>query len=694
MRRVEHIGKVVSKFQFTIVVHSISRLPAALARAGNPIVVNLKRGSSKSWTSQKAVATQQGIAEWESSFDIAVSLYKSSKRTTFDEKNFVFSLKVEGGKKEKTVGTLTVDFAAFPDPPGSTSVTRNLRLTNGTAENSLLKVTFRTRWLRDGSSKSVVGSDTTSKAGSRRSSLDSNASGVSDADSYYDAYEDKSDADENGLSRSKGKSRRNSTDGSHSNNGSFKKLGTSNSSDRLAGRMAALSETEDNEDGELGSTRSSMDIVEQTEYRHSTKENRDSDSTNTAAPLDAETREIIDVCVSRMAAGSDMRWSRGVPVSAVMLFRLLVDFLFNLRGNVDSFSAHLVRSIDDVLQKSFQDSEVLAFWLTNTCTLFFLCKNSQDFCPHFRKSPEGATPSKSKKTKKRSERNADGESDILNLSAALSSAILRVYFALLKNIYFLLHPHLVDAFLENTKHQPILEIPKKKKQKKSKAAGGGGGGTVDGGGGESSAAPATPTGPLLVTNILDNILALLLRNHVPPLITSQLMTQVAYFIDAILFNCIMQRGDLCTTRSALAIKYSLSVLDEWVTLRAKDLPLTGMRACHVREAADVLILRKSFLAEDEVRRAVCPHISPVQLEQLLRLFRTDDLSPESVPEKVLRAVGSSVFGNAGTSPSILLDAYAKTPLSLASYANTKDLTPTALKAIPIPPQLEPYMAFS
>ena len=65
----------------------------------------------------------------------------------------------------------------------------------------------------------------------------------------------------------------------------------------------------------------------------------------------------------------------------------------------------------------------------------------------------------------------------------------------------------------------------------------------------------------VVTNYLTEVLKLLQDSHIPDAIISQTFVQLMWYINAILFNQILHRKDICTVTNGFQVKLELSQME-------------------------------------------------------------------------------------------------------------------------------------
>ncbi len=166
--------------------------------------------------------------------------------------------------------------------------------------------------------------------------------------------------------------------------------------------------------------------------------------------------------------------------------------------------------------------------------------------------------------------------------------------------------------------------------------------------GSSSSGLNRGTGTIdMVISLLQSELTVLESKYARrfPGLTEHIASQALYLINAHLLNTLLQRGGaMCTMSNALQIKSVLAQLEEFVERKRM---VTGTPLAHIKQAADVLIVHKDHLVEEQVRKEVCPTLSLAQIQHLLMRFQVDEFSPDPVPPAVLQAITEAVALSGG-----------------------------------------------
>jgi len=130
----------------------------------------------------------------------------------------------------------------------------------------------------------------------------------------------------------------------------------------------------------------------------------------------------------------------------------------------------------------------------------------------------------------------------------------------------------------------------------------------------------------------------LAQNQVSASLSQQMFHQIFQAMNAVAFNEVILRRDLCTMNKGMAIKMKLGVLKQWAKkAECKD----WVGACDKEleplfQLGSVLSMNKPLIVGKDVRDEVCPQLNMVQLKQALSLYQPDEPYEQAVPLTVLR----------------------------------------------------------
>ncbi|KYQ93219.1 myosin-5b [Tieghemostelium lacteum] len=144
----------------------------------------------------------------------------------------------------------------------------------------------------------------------------------------------------------------------------------------------------------------------------------------------------------------------------------------------------------------------------------------------------------------------------------------------------------------------------------------------------------------------------LVNNSLCKLLFEQLFT----FINAMIFNEIILRKDLCCLSSSIPLKMNISELEHWLkSHHGKD---WSQSVCDklklLKEVVYILMIDKTQLANEDLRREICPTMTTAQLKQLLSVYSPDiDSFEDPISGEILSTLMSSPSFN--KSENVLID---------------------------------------
>ncbi|PRP81448.1 hypothetical protein PROFUN_10978 [Planoprotostelium fungivorum] len=143
------------------------------------------------------------------------------------------------------------------------------------------------------------------------------------------------------------------------------------------------------------------------------------------------------------------------------------------------------------------------------------------------------------------------------------------------------------------------------------------------------------------TTLFDGTLKMLKKHNLSESLVRQFVKQVFVFIDAQLFNSLIQRPELFTCSAGFQIKMSLSQVEAGIQKLDKSLTFVSKHLNHIKDAVNFLVMDKSIVNDAEMAEQIFPHLNVVQLKHMIEAFKPDDLSPEPVPDVARRAVAEA-----------------------------------------------------
>ncbi|XP_059449461.1 myosin-12 isoform X2 [Corylus avellana] len=171
-----------------------------------------------------------------------------------------------------------------------------------------------------------------------------------------------------------------------------------------------------------------------------------------------------------------------------------------------------------------------------------------------------------------------------------------------------------------------------------------------------------------IVNKLHHTLGVMSGNHVPPMITRKIFSQVFSFINVQLFNSLLLRRECCSFSNGEYLKAGLQELDHWCLKTTDEYAGSSWDELqHIRQAVGFLVLhQKAQKSLNEITNELCPILSLPQIYRIGTMFWDDKygthgLSPDVIGRmRVLMAEDSINMPN----NSFLLDVDSSIPFSM------------------------------
>jgi myosin-5 len=140
-----------------------------------------------------------------------------------------------------------------------------------------------------------------------------------------------------------------------------------------------------------------------------------------------------------------------------------------------------------------------------------------------------------------------------------------------------------------------------------------------------------------IVDVLDNLLAIVKRNHVPHLLVAKLFEQLFTIMNVFLFNQIMLRRDCCSFSNGEYAKLGIHEVEKWTTSAGKDwVGESWNNLSHLRQAVTFLVIhQKAKKSLDEILKDLCPSLLPQQIYRLGTMYWDDRFNTASMNHEVL-----------------------------------------------------------
>jgi len=430
------------------------------------------------------------------------------------------------------------------------------------------------------------------------------------------------------------------------------------------------------------------------------------------------------------AIKENLGFYNGKPVAAVTVFRCILQWK-TLQADRTPLFDRLSAVIGMAVESKQDDNTALAYWLSNTVTLFYLLQkntkpaNAGGISARLRAQGQqvtrglfgsgktaagalgglfgGRSPAPGMKTgggpggsptALSSGGGGDLEASIhgggaggfrqveakypaLLFKQQMDAYVQRIFPMLRDNVKKAIAPQLTACI-----HAPRLHGSGGSGSGLGGGGGGGGGGRGNRGGVKSStAADAQGLSPHWgeVLKEFDALMALLKDNHVPAFLIRKLFEQLFSFVNVQLFNQLLLRRECCSFSNGEYVKTGLAEVERWAAAAGKEWVGNAWEAlAHIRQAVTFLVIhQKHKKTLDEIRGELCPVLSVQQLYRISTMYWDDRYGTETVSHEVLAAMKQKMVesaSNAAASHSFLLDDDATIPFTHDDVSQLMDVT--------------------
>ncbi|GJY30391.1 myosin-11 isoform X1, partial [Tanacetum coccineum] len=135
---------------------------------------------------------------------------------------------------------------------------------------------------------------------------------------------------------------------------------------------------------------------------------------------------------------------------------------------------------------------------------------------------------------------------------------------------------------------------------------------------------------------LGDFLNTLKTNHVPPFLVRKIFTQIFSFINVQLFNSLLLRRECCSFSNGEYVKAGLAELRDWCHNATDEYAGTAWEELkHIRQAIGFLVIhQKPKKTLEEISRGLCPVLSVQQLYRISTMYWDDKYGTHSVSPDV------------------------------------------------------------
>lgn len=171
-----------------------------------------------------------------------------------------------------------------------------------------------------------------------------------------------------------------------------------------------------------------------------------------------------------------------------------------------------------------------------------------------------------------------------------------------------------------------------------------------------------------IVNKLDQTWGIMTENHVPPVFTRKIFSQVFSFINVQLFNSLLLRRECCSFSNGEYVKAGLQELEQWC-LKASD-QFAGSswdELRHIRQAVGFLVShQKAQKSSDEITNELCPMLSIPQIYRIGTMFLDDKYGTQGLSSDVIGRMRTLMAEDSISMPNntFLLDVDSSIPFSM------------------------------
>ncbi|XP_076890780.1 myosin-11-like [Bidens hawaiensis] len=198
-----------------------------------------------------------------------------------------------------------------------------------------------------------------------------------------------------------------------------------------------------------------------------------------------------------------------------------------------------------------------------------------------------------------------------------------------------------------------------------------------------------------IVKSLGDFLNTLKTNHVPPFLVRKIFTQIFSFINVQLFNSLLLRRECCSFSNGEYVKSGLAELKDWCYNATDEYAGSAWEELkHIRQAIGFLVIhQKPKKTLEEISRGLCPVLSVQQLYRISTMYWDDKYGTHSVSPDVISSMRVMMTEeNNAISNSFLLDDDSSIPFSVDDIS--KSMEQIEITDVEPPPLIRENSGFS
>ncbi|CAH9093710.1 unnamed protein product [Cuscuta europaea] len=410
-----------------------------------------------------------------------------------------------------------------------------------------------------------------------------------------------------------------------------------------------------------------------------------------------EYQDLLIRCVAQ-----HLGFSKGRPVAACIIYKCLRQWR-SFEVERTSIFDRIIQTIGQAIEKTQDNNDILAYWLSNASTLLLLLQRTlkasgaAGMAPQHRRSSSATLFGRMTQSFRGTPQGVnlsliDGDSpggvDTLRQVEAKYPALLfkQQLTAYVEKIYGMIRDNLKKEI------SPMLglciQAPRISRASLIK-------GTA------RTLANAAAQEILIahwqgIVKSLSNFLDMLKANHVPPFLVRKVFTQVFSFVNVQLFNSLLLRRECCSFSNGEYVKAGLAELEHWCYKATDEYAGSAWEELkHIRQAIGFLVIhQKPKKTLDEISHDLCPVLSVQQLYRISTMYWDDKYGTHSLSPEVIsnmRGIMTEDSNNA-VSSSFLLDDDSSIPFSVDDLS--KPMEQIDISDIEPPPLIRENSGFS
>ncbi|KAJ9545952.1 hypothetical protein OSB04_025659 [Centaurea solstitialis] len=404
-----------------------------------------------------------------------------------------------------------------------------------------------------------------------------------------------------------------------------------------------------------------------------------------------ENQELLIKCIAQHIGFAGNR-----PIAACIIYKCLLQWRsFEVERTL--VFDRIIQTIGHAIEKSQDNNDILAYWLSNASTLLLLLQRTLKaggaatgmgpqrrrtsatlFGRSFRGPPQGVNLSF-----------VDGGLSALDAVSQVEAKYPALLFkqqltAYVEKIYGMIRDNLKKEI------SPLLglciQAPRTSRASLVKGASR----SVN-----SAAQQALIAHWQGIVKSLVEFLNTLKTNHVPPFLVRKIFTQIFSFINVQLFNSLLLRRECCSFSNGEYVKAGLAELQRWCYHATDEYAGSAWDELkHIRQAIGFLVVhQKPKKSLEEISRGLCPVLSVQQLYRISTMYWDDKYGTHSVSPDVISSMRVMMTEeNNAISNSFLLDDDSSIPFSVDDIS--KSMEQIEISDVEPPPLIRENSGFS